>query len=84
MALGDEHLFPGLLTAVLPQISFQSHRLLFSHTSAGMRGKNTWKSLKSVVLKRVQLARNGSLTFKTFWEIRKAKNDVQPRTASIG
>ena len=31
MAVGDAHVFP----------CFQSHRLLFSHASAGARGKNT-------------------------------------------
>ena len=41
MAVGDAYVFPGFLTPVLTQISFQSHRLLFSHTSAEMRGGNT-------------------------------------------
>ena len=31
--------FPGFLTPVLTQISFQSHRLLFSYTSAEVRGE---------------------------------------------
>ena len=39
MAVGDAHLFPGFLTPVLTQLSCQSHRLLFSHTSAEMRGE---------------------------------------------
>ena len=44
MAVGDEHVFPGFLTPVLTQISFQSHRLLFSHASAEVRGENTPKN----------------------------------------
>ena len=40
MAVGDAHVFPGFLTAVLTQLSFQSHQLLFSHASAKVRGKN--------------------------------------------
>ena len=38
MAVGDAHGFPGLLTAVLTQLSFQGHQL-FSHASE-VRGKN--------------------------------------------
>ena len=41
MTVGDAHVFPGFLTPVLPQISFQSHRLLFSHASEEVRGENT-------------------------------------------
>ena len=41
MAVGDAHVFPGLLAPVLTRISFQGHRLLFSHASAEVRGKNT-------------------------------------------
>ena len=41
MAVGDAHAFPGFLTPVLTQISFQSHRLLFSHASAEVRVENT-------------------------------------------
>ena len=41
MEVGDAHVFPGFLTPVLTQLSFQSHRLLFSHTPAEVRGKNT-------------------------------------------
>ena len=41
MAVGDAHVFPGFLTPVLTQFSFQSHRLLFSHASAEVRGENT-------------------------------------------
>ena len=40
MIVGDAHVFPGFLTPVLIQLSFQSHRLLFSHASADVRGKN--------------------------------------------
>ena len=43
MAVGDAHVFPAFLTPVLTQISFQSHRLLFSHASAEVRGVNTPK-----------------------------------------
>ena len=41
MEVGDAHAFPGFLTPVLIQISFQSHRLLFQHASAEVRGENT-------------------------------------------
>ena len=41
MAVGDAHVFPGFLTTVLTQISFQSHLLLFSHASAEVRGEKT-------------------------------------------
>ena len=43
MAVGDGHMFPGFLTRVLAQISFQSHRLLFAQALAGVRGENTPK-----------------------------------------
>ena len=33
MAIGNAHVFPGFLTPVLTQLSFQSHRLLFSRAS---------------------------------------------------
>ena len=35
------YMFPGYLTPVLTQTSFQSLRLLFSHASAEVRGENT-------------------------------------------
>ena len=41
IAAGDAHAFPGFLTPVLTQLSFQSHRLLFSHASAEVRGEYT-------------------------------------------
>ena len=41
MAVSETHVCPGFLTPVLPQLSFQSHRLLFSHGSAEVRGENT-------------------------------------------
>ena len=41
MAVGDAHVFSGFLTPVLTQLSFQSHRLLFSHAIAELRGENT-------------------------------------------
>ena len=42
MAVGDAYMFPGFLTPVLTQSSFQNHRLLFfSHASAEVRGENT-------------------------------------------
>ena len=34
MAIGDANVFPGYLTRVLTQISFQSHQLLFLHALA--------------------------------------------------
>ena len=40
MAVGDACVFPGFLTPVLTQISFQSHHLLFPHASAEVRGEN--------------------------------------------
>ena len=39
MAVGDAHVFPGFLTPVLTQLSFQSRHLLFSHASAEVRGE---------------------------------------------
>ena len=46
MAVHDEHVFPGFLTPVLTQLSFQSHQLLFSHASCrGMRQKYTGKKV---------------------------------------
>ena len=41
MAVGDAHVFPGFLTPVLTQLSFQRHQLLFSHASAEVRRENT-------------------------------------------
>ena len=40
MAVGDAHVFPSFLAPALTQVSFQSHRLLFSHASE-VRGENT-------------------------------------------
>ena len=40
IAVSDTHIFPGFLTPVITQLSFQSHRLLFSHASAEVRGEN--------------------------------------------
>ena len=40
MAVGDTHVFLGFLTSVVTQLSFQSHRLLFSHAPE-VRGENT-------------------------------------------
>ena len=40
MAVGDAHEFPGFLTPVLTRLSFQSHRLIFSHASAEVRVEN--------------------------------------------
>ena len=39
MVVGDAHVFLGVLTPVLTQLSFQSHRLLFSHASGEVRGE---------------------------------------------
>ena len=39
MEVIDAHAFPAFLTSVLTQISFQSHRILFSHASAEVRRK---------------------------------------------
>ena len=38
MAVGDAYVFPGFLTPVLTQLSFQSQELLYSHASAEVRG----------------------------------------------
>ena len=40
MVVSDAHVFPGFLTPVPTQTSFQSHRLLFAHDSAEVRDKN--------------------------------------------
>ena len=40
MVVGDARVFPGLLTPVLYNFSFQSHLLLFSHASVEVRGEN--------------------------------------------
>ena len=39
IAVSDAYMFPGFLTPVLTQLSFQSHWLLFSHALAEVRGK---------------------------------------------
>ena len=41
MAVDDAHVFSDFLKQVLTQVSFQSHRLLFSQASAEVRGENT-------------------------------------------
>ena len=41
MAVGDAHVFPGFLTLVIAQRSFQCHWLLFSHTAAEVRDVGT-------------------------------------------
>ena len=41
MVVGDGHMFPGFLTPVLPQLSFQNHRLLFPHALAEVKRENT-------------------------------------------
>ena len=41
LVVSDAHVFPGFLTPVLTQLSFQSHQLLFSHASAELIGENT-------------------------------------------
>ena len=45
MVVNDTYVFPGLLTPVVTQLSFQSHHLLFSNTSAEVRGENTPKEI---------------------------------------
>ena len=44
MAVGDAYVFPGFPHQYLHNFSFQSHRLLFSHASAEVRGENTPES----------------------------------------
>ena len=52
MVVGDAHVFPGFLTPVLTQLSFQSHQLLFSHASAQVRGeKVSWRNLHQLGIK---------------------------------
>ena len=46
MVVGDAHVFPGFLTPVVIQISFQSHPLLFSRFSRGERRKYTGKKFR--------------------------------------
>ena len=41
MEVGESHVFPGFLTPVLTQLSFQSRRFLFSHASKEVRGEKT-------------------------------------------
>ena len=41
MAVGQAYVFPGFLIPVLTQLSFQSHRLHFSHAPADVKGENT-------------------------------------------
>ena len=41
MVVDYAHVFPGFLAPVQTQISFQNHRVLFSHASAELRGENT-------------------------------------------
>ena len=41
MAVDDANVFPGFLTPVVTQFSFQSHQLHLSHASADVRGENT-------------------------------------------
>ena len=53
MAVGDAHVFPGFLTPVLTQFSFQSPLLLFSRAAAEVRGESTPEG---------NLASNGSRT----------------------
>ena len=40
MAVSDTNVFPGFLSPVLTQLFFPKPRLLFSHASAEVRGKN--------------------------------------------
>ena len=46
MAVDDTYVFPGFLTPVLTQLSFQSHGLLFPHSSAEVSGENTSKKVR--------------------------------------
>ena len=41
MAVGDAHVFPGFITPVLTTFLSKSHRLLFLHASAEVKGENT-------------------------------------------
>ena len=46
MVVGDAHVFPGFLTPVLTQLSFQSRPLLFSYASAEVRGERKYARKK--------------------------------------
>ena len=46
MAVGEAHVFPGFLTPVLTQLSFQSRQLLFSHASPEVRSKNMLEKVR--------------------------------------
>ena len=54
MAVGDPHVFPGFLTPVLTRVSFQSHRLFFSHASAEMRGEDRTHNHQVISLTRLK------------------------------
>ena len=43
IAVGDSHVIPGFLTPVPTKLSFQSHRLLLSHSSAEVGGEKKKK-----------------------------------------
>ena len=45
-----KHMFPGFLTPVITQLSFQGHQLLFSHASAEVRCENRLESSPQPVL----------------------------------
>ena len=50
MVVVDAHVFPGFLTPVLTQLSFQSQKLLSSHASAEVRGEHTPKGLRDIYI----------------------------------
>ena len=71
MAVGDAPVFPDFLIPVLTQLSFQSHRQLFSHASPEVRGENTPK--KKVSLDRVSNSQapgheSDTLTIEPSWK----------------
>ena len=60
---GDAHVFPGFLTPVLTQLSFESHQLPFSHGSVEVRGgKNAGKKVRLNRVSNSQLHKSDTLT----------------------
>ena len=77
MAVADAYMFPGFLTPVLIQISFQSHQLLFSHASAELRGENTPERNFASTESRTQNHQVMSLTHSLLSHLGRAQNKKQ-------
>ena len=59
MAVSDAHVFPGFLTPVLTQISFQSHQPLFSRALAEVRGQRSQKEISPPPCLELKTTRSG-------------------------